>query len=166
MRRLTALSPARFAPPVLFALFGLALFANATEDGFPGMETLMSHKDFTEAGLDKLTPEQLAALNAWFDDHLGELTSTPAAAPPSPIAEKADDKDVRLMRSRIAGQFNGWTGDTLFRLENGQVWRQRVDGRYTYRSVSPEVELTKGFFGFWTLTVVETGRRIGVTRLD
>lgn len=36
---------------------------------------------------------------------------------------------MNRIESQIDGEFTGWRGDTVFRLTNGQVWRQR---RYAY----------------------------------
>ncbi len=71
-------------------------------------------------------------------------------------------KDFELV-SRISGDFSGWDGETVFRLENGQVWRQRLRGRYFYSGPpQPEVRITRNYLGFYKLTVVETGKSIGV----
>lgn len=35
------------------------------------------------------------------------------------------------MRSRIAGAWTGWNGETIVKLENGRVWRQ---SQYYYRT--------------------------------
>ncbi len=45
------------------------------------------------------------------------------------------------VRSRIEGEFNGYDGDTVFRLLNGQLWRQAYY-RYHYRyAYMPEVRI-------------------------
>ena len=38
--------------------------------------------------------------------------------------KKANKNDPKKITSRIVGDFNGWKGNTVFRLSNGQVWRQ------------------------------------------
>ena len=44
-----------------------------------------------------------------------------------------------LIETRIDGEFEGFEGDTIFKLLNGQIWQQ-IDGRYTYHyQYSPEV---------------------------
>ncbi len=37
-----------------------------------------------------------------------------------------------VLESQIAGAFEGWSGDTVFELTNGQKWQQ---ARYAYRYV-------------------------------
>ena len=54
----------------------------------------------------------------------------------------------------------------MFRLENGQVWRQRLDGRYQYSGApNPAVRIDKNWLGFYRMTLVKEGRSIGVTRV-
>lgn len=48
--------------------------------------------------------------------------------PATPKGQSAEAAAV--VESRIAGQFNGWDGHTVFLLENGQVWQQ---ASYSYR---------------------------------
>lgn len=71
--------------------------------------------------------------------------------------------DVQSIHTRIKGEFNGWNGHTLFVLENGQHWRQRVSGVYRYHAQNPEVTITKGRFGYY-LVVDKTRRTVGVKR--
>jgi hypothetical protein len=44
-----------------------------------------------------------------------------------------------VVDSRIDGEFKGWEGETIFRLQNGEVWQQASSGhKYTY-VYSPKV---------------------------
>ncbi|QCO68451.1 hypothetical protein E5843_12970 [Luteimonas yindakuii] len=46
-----------------------------------------------------------------------------------------------IVESKIDGEFNGWEGETIFKLRNGQIWQQ-IDGRYKYKyKYSPAVLL-------------------------
>ena len=48
-----------------------------------------------------------------------------------------------LIVSRIDGDFEGWEGETIFKLENGQIWQQ-VTYAYTYRyAFRPKVLIIK-----------------------
>lgn len=63
------------------------------------------------------------------------LTVQPLSATPKGQSAEA----AAVIESRIAGQFNGWDGHTVFLLENGQVWQQ---ASYSYRygfAVRPRV---------------------------
>lgn len=51
---------------------------------------------------------------------------------------------VDAVESRIDGEFKGWSGDTIFRLQNGQVWQQSAYAyryKYAYR---PEIVIWDG----------------------
>ena len=44
-----------------------------------------------------------------------------------------------LIESRIDGEFEGWEGETIFKLQNGQIWQQ-VSYAYAYHyAYAPEV---------------------------
>ena len=73
------------------------------------------------------------------------------------------EKNFELL-SRIEGNFRGWSGETVFHLENGQLWRQRLQGRYTYTGPpNPEVRISRNWMGYYKLTIIENGRGVGVT---
>ncbi|MCP5179505.1 MAG: hypothetical protein H6993_17560 [Pseudomonadales bacterium] len=135
------------------------------------LQSAMSAEEFTRAGLHRLTPEELAYLNGYLG-RADAASATPVPALPDAafgeetLARKpsvAPDA-TQVMRSRVKGAFTGWSGHTVFRLENGQVWQQRNTGNYSYRVDSPEIEIERGRFGYY-LRVLSTGRQIGVKRL-
>jgi hypothetical protein len=82
------------------------------------------------------------------------------------VRKEIEKVDATGIRTRIVGEFRGWEGNTVFRLENGQTWKQRLPGRWFHKAMSPEVELRKNMMGYWVLRLVEADRAIGVTRID
>jgi hypothetical protein len=131
------------------------------DDEFPGIRRLMSDADFEATGLEKLSPEELKALDAWLlrytagDAELLQETN-------SEVRKAQEDFEVV---SRIKGDFDGWSGETVFTLENGQVWEQRLNGRYRYEGPpNPEVRISRNWLGFFRLTLVAEGRSVGVTQ--
>ena len=126
---------------------------------FPGIERLMSAEDYAKAGLDKLTPGERAALNAW----LVRYTAGEAAVVAESSREVRQAAEEATIVARILPPFEGWDGRTVFRLDNGQVWRQRQSGRYRHETGrDTEVRIRKNFFGFYVLTVTSSGRSVGV----
>ena len=127
---------------ILVVLLALLTTVSAlAADGFSSLEEQMTGKEFMNAGLNKLSQEELDALNAWIRGHsLGTLdtpaaaVAAPAAASSAPQSEAAggdrrglasdEGKDDSPSRSRILGEFNGWDGQTIFKLENGMIWVQ------------------------------------------
>lgn len=65
------------------------------------------------------------------------------------IADKPEGTEA--LETRIAGKFDGWSGKTVFHLQNGQIWQQSDDGSYVDRPVdSPKVRIVPGRLGaFW-----------------
>ena len=125
---------------------------------FPGIEKLMSTDEFARAGLDRLTPEQIRALDAW----LVRYTAGEAYVVQTTSEEvQAAVPEFRIEAS-IVPPFTGWTGQTLFRLDNGQVWRQRIKGRYMFKGDDTRVVITRNLLGYYNLTLLSSGRSVGV----
>jgi hypothetical protein len=82
---------------------------------------MMSAAEFHRAGLNKLTPEEISALNEWLYQYsVRMLVQTSESGP-----------NGRVIESYIDGDSEGWSGDTLFKLDNGQIWQQDSYA-YTY----------------------------------
>lgn len=131
----------------------------------PDVRELMSAEEFEEAGLDKLVPSEIDALNRWL------LRFTAREAPVLRQSSEAVREEVRkaednVIDTTIEGEFHGWTGNTVFRLKNGQVWEQRMKGSWRYHAVEPRVQIRKNFLGFWEMVVVDANRQIGVRRIQ
>lgn len=141
---------------LLAALLALAAPLSAQE--FSSLEERMSYAEFKAAGLEKLSPEELAALNDWLRRQgtlAGAATAT-TAAPSSDNRGLPESSSREVIVSRILGEFTGWTGNTRFTLENGQVWEQRGDNsRLTgVRLSNPTVTLKPALIGSsWYLQV-------------
>jgi hypothetical protein len=131
----------------------------------PDVRELMTPEEFGAAGLERLSPQEIEALNRWLVRYTANEAPVQRRASPA-VREAMAEVDAVEIRTRIAGDFSGWNGKTVFRLENGQVWQQRTDGRWTRRLQSPEVVLSKNVLGFWMLRVVDGDRAVGVKRIQ
>ena len=63
-----------------------------------------------------------------------------------PIADS--DPEAGQITSRIIGEFKGWNGETVFELENGQVWQQSSNGLLIVRLTNPRVTIKKARFSY------------------
>jgi hypothetical protein len=95
------------------------------------------------------------------------VASVPTAAPapaalPAPLTPLSEESEIN---TRVLLPFTGWTGRTIFTMENGQVWQQRMDGNYTFKGTDTRVVITRGTFGLDRMRLVESGRWIGVKRI-
>jgi hypothetical protein len=146
---------------VLLTLAGGSAFAQQ----FSSLEERMSAAEFKAAGLDKLSPEELARLNAWLSREVDETAREVAASAPLDSRGLHTSGDIA---TRIVGKFTGWNGrDGRFTLSNGQVW-QSIDPNARFGGVeldNPEVVVEQGAFGSWYLSVVGYNSRVQVKRV-
>ena len=82
-----------------------------------------------------------------------------ANAPPEPAVREP-------FEAMIQGRFSGWSGKTVFPLDNGQVWRQRHGGRYRHTDDDQSVRIYKNLLGMWQMKVLSTGRSVPVRQID
>ena len=69
-----------------------------------------------------------------------------------------------VIESRIDGESEGFEGDTIFKLTNGQIWQQ-IDGKYQYKyKYSPEVLIYKDGGGY-KMSLDGIDKKIRVVRL-
>jgi hypothetical protein len=144
---------------LFFALsIGASLWA---AEGFSTLEEQMTGKEFTAAGLDKLSDQELAALNAWIRARTPEtLVAASAGAAASTLVTTEDrrgfedDEDRNPINSRIVGRFNGWDGQTVFKLENGMIWEQVDKDKFYVKEIeNPVVLIDPSMFGRWHLSI-------------
>jgi hypothetical protein len=65
-----------------------------------------------------------------------------SAASPKP-ADTASAQSPAAIETQIDGTFNGWSGDTIFKLANGQIWQHAVYA-YTYHyAYRPQIIIYK-----------------------
>ncbi len=143
---------------ILTACLFLVATAAPAEEDFPGIENLMSAEEYRAAGLGKLSPAERAALNQW-------LITYTAVEAPAMLRDSETVKEVEQsheIEASINPPFEGWSGETVFYLDNGQVWRQRLRGRHVYSGDDTRVIIKKNMFGFYRMTHLATGKSVGV----
>src|SRR5215510_8938346 len=84
------------------------------------IKEMMSPEEFKAAGLNKLSPDELQKLDAWLQGSR-QITEQKAEKKATARAEKTK---MDVIVSRVDGMFNGLTGRTVIRLEDGTVWKQ------------------------------------------
>lgn len=151
---------------ILATLFTQTLLAQSS---FSSLEEQMTGKDFEAAGLEKLSPEELAALNEWIRSRTLATLDAPKAGSGvvsgSPVAgqqgdtrgfetEQMKNADRSTITSRIVGTFTGWDGQTVFTLENGMIWEQADKDKFFVKAIeNPVVTIEPGAFRTWKLSV-------------
>ncbi|MEX0322173.1 MAG: hypothetical protein AB3N63_08450 [Puniceicoccaceae bacterium] len=159
-----------------FVFIAVSSFAAESSDG--DIQSQMTPEQFQKAGLEKLTPEELAYLSDWIVGKVEVETEKVVAE----IIPEGDDRfgaDEQILRnvervspeqkriqSRILGNFRGWKSNTIFRLENGQVWKHIQDDKFVVNLQDPVVTIEKGFLGTYFLKVKGYGSRAKVKRIE
>jgi hypothetical protein len=177
-----------FNPRQLLVCFAVVTFgfgatlAQAQAASFSATLTAEQRK---AAGLDKLSPEELAALDRAVAAYRQSAETTAAkTAAATAVAEykkheepgivaralasfkrqQAEEKQERI-NAHIVGDFHGWEGRTLFNLDNGQVWQQATaDEYYISPQKNPAVVVFKTTYGGYRLEL-QDGAWVNVKRL-
>lgn len=136
----------------------------------PPIQQQMTPEEFRAAGLDKLSAEELARLNAW----LGRTIETETEKAASAAKKRVEDDNRGFfnfgssepIRSSIVGEFRGFGNGRSYTLANGQVWRQTDDASLVgVRLTDPAVTITPSLVGnAWYLSVGRYGTRAKVVR--
>jgi hypothetical protein len=128
------------------ALLSSASPARAARDVTDDIQQMMSPEEFNAAGLNKLSPDELAKLNAWLQ---GYRQVTEKAAEKKATA-RAERTKMDVVVSRVDGTLPGLTGRTIIRLEDGTVWKQaNADDRYRPKNPDhPAAAVIHGVFGY------------------
>ena len=86
------------------------------------------------------------------------------------LADKGESEKTKqadsAFEARLTGDFTGWTGKTIFKLDNGQVWRQRSSANYRHRGSDRRVTFKKNWMGGWEMTVVSSGKTVLVRKVQ
>lgn len=153
----------------LFLALTIAATGVAGAQSFSTLEERMSAADFRRAGLDKLSDEELAALNDWLQK---QGVSAAAAAPGENRIGFNDGGFFQTSPSgdrivaTVDGVFKGWsTAGDLITLSNGQVWRVTDSStRLRVNLTNPQVTLEQNGLGGWQLRVEGYNTRARVVR--
>ncbi|MEO6102742.1 MAG: hypothetical protein ABIP44_03770 [Pseudoxanthomonas sp.] len=126
------------------------------------VEKQMSAEEFKAAGLDKLSAQELAALNGWLQHKV--VVETALAVE---VATEAGRKEVKEknrgffdfgtsepINSTLVGEFKGFSKGRKYTLENGQVWEQLEPASLEgVRRTNPKVSIKPGMFNNWFLRI-------------
>jgi hypothetical protein len=127
----------------------------------PAVLQTMSVVEQRATGVDRLTAAERARLEEWItrlSTNVAQLAASSACQmAPTPVVTTA-------LESRIAGDFTGWDGATVFYLENGQVWQQTSFDRLAVYIPRPRVSFISSGTG-WRMSVEGLGPTVPVRRV-
>ena len=155
MRRALLLTPLLLAMPVV---------AMSQGDNPGSLRQEMGKTEFQATGLSKLSPQELARLEAWLAAHPHTETKMVSASG-KPVFYAADHKPAAF-EAHIAGRFDGWTGRNLITLDNGQQWRQiGSDQPACGSSDNAMVKVKPSLFDSWLMYVKGCNGNVHVERV-
>ncbi|MEO6066168.1 MAG: hypothetical protein ABIP49_10370 [Lysobacterales bacterium] len=139
---------------------------SATAQDMQPIEQRMSPEARKESGLDKLTPAELGALNAWIESNMSEKAIRKSLIGFPVMHLFAGGEEAKPIVAHLDGEFRGWKGSTKFTLDNGQVWEQIEPGSLIARRVNnPAVTIKPAMMGTWMLQVDGYNRSVRVQRI-
>ena len=131
-------------------IFGCIKPAGAAPEEMSGsIQQIMTPEEFKAAGLNKLSPDELQKLDAWLQGYR-QVTEQTAEKKATAKASAESHAKMDLLVSRVDGTFNGLTGRTVIRLEDGTAWKQaNADDRYRPKVTDhPAAAVIHGVFGY------------------
>jgi hypothetical protein len=126
------------------------LFAAEPETpAFPGLQKAMTPEQYEAAGLSKLDPAERAKLDDFIKNYVAASNEKVATTAVDKAIKEKKVSEPEVIQSRIVGPFTGYTGRTVFTLENGQRWAQsQYDSAYFPKIDSPPVIIVRAGFGY------------------
>jgi len=177
---------------LLLVHFWMPTTASAQID-FQPLEQAMTKEERSRSGVDSLSAEQRSFLNNWLQQHYGTETTNLQAETDSSANKTVQTNDEQVIEAEverrvadelalkaasakkavrsqtysatIIGDFSGWQGKTLFRLDNGEIWRQKGASKYRYQGSDRTVSLKQNWAGGWEMEVIATGKRVLVKKI-
>ena len=162
-----------------FALILLALasaaWAQQTSPQSANVEQQMSADEFKAAGLDKLSTQELAALNAWLQRTVAQETAKVVETAKEEGRKEVKEKNrgffdfgsAEPIESTIVGEFNGLSNGRRYTLANGQVWEQIEPASLAgVRRTNPKVKITPGVLNSWFMKIENYNTMAKVRRIE
>ncbi|MGH8043172.1 MAG: hypothetical protein ACREOX_01050 [Stenotrophomonas sp.] len=164
---------------VLLSMAGPAL-AQRVVDGH--LQQQMSPAEFKAAGLDKLSPTELAALNDWLHGKVAAVSADVREQVREQVREEAREEGRQevIVKNRgffafgtkepivstLEGEFRGFGKGRRYVLANKQEWEQTDDVTLAgVRKTNPEVSISPGVVGTWYMQVKGSNTRAKVQRV-
>lgn len=105
------------------------------------MDQVMTHRELQDTGVSTLTPAQRRALDDWLNRYTTRVLKAALSSHQTSAEPIGRSSCSPAIESNIGGEINGWDGETVFKLDNGQIW-EHAEYAYTYfYAYRPEVTI-------------------------
>ena len=139
----------------------LPFFALKAENIFDKMDD----KDAVSTGIYKLSDDEKEALAKWLKHSEKEIIKKERQRN---VGFDPSTRERDAIYSYVEGEFNGWQGDEVFKLGNGQTWKQMDNGTTFYipKRTNAEVVIKPKSMGAWYLYVAGYNKGVRVKRIE
>ena len=142
---------------VAICAVALAQVKQQSAKSLPGIKKLMNHDEFTKAGLTKLSDDEIKALDEWLQNYTMEVAK-------AVISKTSVETGGDVVETRIDGDFKGWDGDTVWKMDNGQIWQQASYSYHYHYSYHPKVLIYRASGG-WKMKVDGDSEEVSVKKI-
>ena len=165
--------PMRLTALTLATVLCLPAWAHAQRVVDGDLQQQMSATEFKAAGLDKLSADELATLNAWLQGKVQQATAGVVEQAREEGRQEVISKNRGFfdfgsrepIQAHLEGQFDGFARGRQYTLDNGQVWEQTDDAQVSgIHRQAPAVKITPGLMNVWYLQVEGSNTRAKVRR--
>jgi hypothetical protein len=159
-------------------LMSLSLPALAQRVVGGDLQQQMSPAEFKAAGLDKLSPQEMASLNSWLQGKVAAVAADAREQVREQAREEGRQEVIVKNRgffdfgsndpidSTLPGEFTGFGKGRTYTLANGQVWEQTdTTSVARMRRTDAKVSVIPGISGAWYLRVEGVNTRAKVRRV-
>lgn len=131
----------------------------AADDLFEDMDAETQRK----TGVEKLSESERLALTQWLNGDREEIIKKEKK---KNMGLRKEESDRANIESSIVGDFNGWSGQNVFQLANGQIWKQvEMKTFYIPSRKNPNITIKPKSMGSWMLYVEGFGTGTKVKRI-
>jgi hypothetical protein len=106
------------------------------------IDQVMTPQELRDTGVSTLSVAQKQALDHWLNRYTVAILKTTmqheSATSEAPFGRSSCSPAVE---STISGEIEGWDGDTIFKLDNGQIWQQAAYDYTYFYAYRPEVTI-------------------------
>ena len=115
-------------------------------------------------GIEKLTPIERERLRVYLITLYSQGIQAGKESKSISLQPRSAAVTASVIESKIDGTFEGWDGDTIVKLLNGQIWQQAdIQFSYSYKYM-PKVLIYRSGAGY-KMKIDGIGRTVRVTRL-
>ena len=115
---------------VLLAISAVFVFSAAAQQEL-AIDQVMSSDELKSTGVSTLSQAQRRELDRWLTRYTYLL-----------LAEKKKGGGCDpAIETQIDGDFEGWEGETIYKLRNGQIWQQASYHYHYHYAYAPEVTI-------------------------